>query len=91
MSRVAALSLSSQCQSGFVIGRACSPGHRSDYSMVAAAGSDTQREPLMLSRKDNTVVLGEAFDGGQLRCKLFAGDFGVVVSLRVDPKHVAQP
>jgi hypothetical protein len=34
---------------------------------------------------------GDAFDGGQLRCEVFTGDFGVVVSLHVDEEHVAQP
>jgi hypothetical protein len=34
--------------------------------------------------------LGDAFDGGQCGCQVFAGDFGVVVSLHVDEEHVTQ-
>jgi hypothetical protein len=36
-------------------------------------------------------VSGDAFDGGKFRCDVFAGDFGVVVGLHVDPEHFAQP
>jgi hypothetical protein len=32
-----------------------------------------------------------SFDGGQLRRKLFSGDFGVIVGLHVDEEHVSQP
>jgi hypothetical protein len=36
-------------------------------------------------------VSGDAFDGGEFRCDVFAGDFGVIVGLHVDPEHFAQP
>lgn len=41
-------------------------------------------------RKPIRTCSGDTFDRGEFRSDVFAGDFGVVVGLHVDPEHVAQ-